>query len=231
MTVELPFHLKTLPPEALDVIRYFTVVGSTETADVDAICEGTGLSERGFSKAIKRLVTKGYAQMESGRVYRLTDQGVRASEELSEYDANAPEEDDTGSGYATFSRRLLLAVPRSLVANQPTNVYVGFEAAADDESLANPAEIVVRLAIVNGEPKAPQDEIFALEDEPAHAVFAVTAGDHTKARLRLNVFQLGPNPDDINPAGGMYIDLDIVKTAADNGTLVAYATNVPVMAF
>jgi predicted transcriptional regulator len=229
MTVELPFHLKTLPPEALDVIRYFTVAGDTETADVDSICEGTGLSERGFSKAIKRLVTKGYAQMESGRVYRLTDQGVNAAQELAEYDANAPEESDSGSDYETYSRRLLLAVPRSLVANQSTSVFVAFD--ETDEELSNAAEMVVRLSIVNGEPKAPQDEIFSLNDEAAHAVFDVKAGNHSKVRLRLNVFQLGPNPDDINPAGGMYIDLDVVKAASGNESLVAYATNVPVMAF
>jgi len=132
MTIELPFHLKTLPPEALDVIRYFTSAGDTETADIDSICEGTGLSERGFSKAIKRLVTKGYAQMESGRVYRLTTQGISAAQELAEYDENAPEEVDSGSAYETYSRRLLLAVPRSLVANQSTNVYVGFDE-SDDE--------------------------------------------------------------------------------------------------
>ncbi len=229
--MELPFHLKTLPPEALDVIRFFSSVGETETADVDSICEGTGLSERGFSKAIKRLVTKGYAQMESGRVYRLTDQGVRAAEELAEYDANAPEEDDSSSSYATYSRRLLLAVPRALVANQSTNVFVGFDEADSEETLSNPAEIVVRLSIVNGEPRAPQDEVFALEDDSTHAVFDVKAGDHSKVRLRLNVFQLGPNPDDINPAGGMYVDLDVVEAASGSESLVAYATNVPVMAF
>ena len=229
--MELPFHLKTLPPEALDVIRFFSSVGETETADIDSICEGTGLSERGFSKAIKRLVTKGYAQMESGRVYRLTDQGVSAAQELAEYDENAPEEDNSGSNYATYSRRLLLAVPRTLVQNQATNVYVGFDEASEEESLSNPAEIVVRLSIVNGEPRAPQDEIFTLDDESLHAVLNVKAGEHSKVRLRLNVFQLGPNPDDINPAGGMYVDLDVVKSAPSNEALVAYATNVPVMAF
>ncbi|NWF70567.1 MAG: hypothetical protein HXY40_15880 [Chloroflexi bacterium] len=231
MSVELPFHLKTLPPEALDVIRYFTAVGDDQAADVDAICEGTGLSERGFSKAIKRLVTKGYAQMESGRVYRLTDQGVNAAQELSEYDASAPVEKESGGSYETFSRRLLLAAPPVLVANQPTTIVVGFDAADPDESLLNPAELVVRLSVLNGEPKAPHDEIFALDDDAAHARFAVTPGNHSKLRLRLQVFQLGPNPDDINAAGGMYVDLDIGANSQASRSLLAFATTVPVMAF
>ncbi|MFN8373421.1 MAG: hypothetical protein U0694_11175 [Anaerolineae bacterium] len=231
MTVELPFHLKTLPPEALDVIRYFNSIGSDEAADVDAICEGTGLSERGFSKAIKRLVTKGYAQMESGRVYRLTDQGISGAQELAEYDENAPEESGSGRDYEKYHRRLLLAAPRVLVSNQQTNIFVGIDEATEGEELPNGAEIVVRLSIVNGEPKSPQDEVFALSDDTAHASFDVTAGNYNKVRLRLNVFQLGPNPDDINPAGGMYIDLDVVKAAPESSPLVAYSTYIPVMAF
>jgi predicted transcriptional regulator len=228
---ELPFHLQTLPPEALDVLRFFGT-HEEENADVDTICEGTGLSERGFSKAIKRLVTRGYAILENdtARIYRLTQQGSDSVIELAEYDATAPaEQKKDGGGHQTYTRRMLLAAPRALAANKPSNVLVGFDSALPLENLSQPAEMVVRLEVVNGEPKTPQDEVFSLDDETAHIAFGVTPGRFNKIRLRLHVFQLGPNPDDINPAGGMYVDLDVA--ASGSSELVAYETSIPVMAF
>lgn len=218
--MELPFHLQTLPPEALDVLRFFHEAG--EESDVESICAGTGLSDRGFSKAIKRLVTKGYAAMVEVGIYRLTDNGVTVAGELAEYDANAPahtEEDDT----PTIQRRLVLAAPRTLPAGQPATVLVGFDRADVG------GDIVLQLSMLHGTVNGKRKDTFTLDTEPAHTQFTVTAeSGRRKARLKVEVFQLGPNPDDINEAGGMYVDVDIATSAAE---LVAYATEVPILAF
>src|SRR5688572_21605659 len=79
--MEMPFHLKTLPPDALEILRYY---GRSETniALADDICDNTGLSDRGFGKAIRRLVTKNYLVMDGEQRYRLSDHGQRAVEDL-----------------------------------------------------------------------------------------------------------------------------------------------------
>ena len=53
-----------------------------------------GLSERGFGKHIRRLVTAGYVVMDGNQIYRLTTKGGEVADELAEYDANAPADDD-----------------------------------------------------------------------------------------------------------------------------------------
>jgi Mn-dependent DtxR family transcriptional regulator len=84
--------LQTLEPltGALDIIRYFGTLEEM-TAETSEIQRSLGLSDRSFDKAIRRLVTKGYVQMDGSRVYRLTEQGQRAVEELAAYDQSAPD--------------------------------------------------------------------------------------------------------------------------------------------
>lgn len=228
--MELPFHLKTLPPEALDVIRFFGTL-DVPVADVDAIYSGVGLSERSFGKVIRRLVTKGYVQMDGAQTYRLTDQGQRAVEELEAYDAGAPAEEAGSSKGTTRSvkRRLVVALPRTLVAGQPATVHVGFNPANPGQSLPEPTDMVLRLSVVNGEPSRPKETSLQLDDESAHQSFEITAGHYTKARIRVQVFRLGPNPDDITVAGGLYVDANVV--AAGKGAddrLTAYGADVTV---
>lgn len=85
---ELPFHLKTIEPlpGALDILRYLGTLDSF-TADADDICDSLDLSDRRFSKAIRRLVTKEYVVMDGDMVYRLTEQGQGAVEEIADFDA------------------------------------------------------------------------------------------------------------------------------------------------
>src|SRR5437016_2736496 len=87
--MELPFHLKALPPEALDVLRYFGNI-DMPIAHAEDITEGVGLTDRTFGKVIRRLVTKGYLQMDGDQAYRLSDQGHKAVEDIAEYDASGP---------------------------------------------------------------------------------------------------------------------------------------------
>jgi DNA-binding MarR family transcriptional regulator len=227
--MELSFQLQTLEPltGALDIIRY---LGSIEaiSADADEIGDAVDLSDRTFGKAIKRLVTKGYVQMDNNRSYRLTEQGRRAVEELAAYDADAPSRSTSGSVAAdSIARRLVLAVPHTLVAGQPAPVVVGFHPAADGQSLSRPADMVVRLSAVNGEPKTPEDTVIELADESAQHTFRVKADAYSQMRIKVQVFQLGPNPDDISVSGGMYVDVD-VQPAGTNAALVAYGADVTI---
>jgi predicted transcriptional regulator len=228
--MELPFHLKTLPPEALDVIRFFGTL-DVPVADVDTIYTGVGLSERSFGKVIRRLVTKGYVQMDGAQTYRLTDQGHRAVEELGAYDESAPEEETSASNAATRSvkRRLVVALPRTLVAGKTAKVLVGFNPASGGQSLPEPTDMVLRLSVLNGEPSRPKETSLQLDDEPAQQSFDITPGYYTKARIKVQVFQLGPNPDDISVAGGLYVDANVVADAkgADD-RLAAYGADVTV---
>jgi Mn-dependent DtxR family transcriptional regulator len=80
----LPPDLQKLPPQALDVIRYLNTRDGKGT--VDEIIEGTGLSARAFRKAIRRLVTRYYAEMPEPDFYTLTANGRQAAEDLLAYD-------------------------------------------------------------------------------------------------------------------------------------------------
>jgi predicted transcriptional regulator len=228
--MELPFHLKTLPPEALDVIRFFGTL-DVPVADVDTIYTGVGLSERSFGKVIRRLVTKGYVQMDGAQTYRLTDQGHRAVEELTSYDETAPDEDSSASKTAalTVKRRLIVALPRTLVAGKAAKVHVGFNPAGSGQSLPEASDMVLRLSVVNGDPSRPKESSLQLDDDFAQHSFDVTAGHYTKARIKVQVFQLGPNPDDIAVAGGMYVDANVAADAKGvDDRLTAYGADVTV---
>ncbi len=188
--MDLPSHLKALPPGALEVIQFLSQAEDT-TASRDDICDEVGLSERGFGKIIRRLVTKSYVIMDGDQLYRLTDQGGSVADELADYDLEAGDETDgEDDDSAQFMRRLLLVLPRPLQQGVPAHVMLGFDALAQQHSTA---EIAARLSILNGEPQAIQEALFELDSEAAHQDFLVTAGPHSHVRLRVEVYQLGPN--------------------------------------
>src|SRR5690606_2298620 len=138
---------------ALDIIRYF---GTHEglTADADKIQASLDLSDRSFGKAIKRLVTKGYIQMDGNRIYRLSEQGQRAVTELREYDATGPAfdgattQDDEAE---QLTRRLVMALPRRVASGQPTQLMIGLHPASYDDTLDQPIDMLLRLSVINGE--------------------------------------------------------------------------------
>jgi hypothetical protein len=226
--MEMPFHLRTLPPEALDIIRFYSGSG-TNVASVDDICEGTGLSDRGFGKAIRRLVTKGYVIMDGDHRYRLSDQGARAVEELVASDVNAPDDDEAeavDAGRRLVGRRLFMALPRALVAGQEVHVYVGFPEAEDDEMIHGQVNLLIRLSVLNGEPARARETPFLLGNNATRHVFEVTAGHFTKARLRLHAYQIDDDePDEVHFAGGMYVDVDVKPDSSGGLAYTTYATD------
>jgi len=232
--MELPFHLRTLEPlpGALDILRYFGKA-STPTADADTIIEALDLSERSFSKAVRRLVTKGYMQMDGDLVYRLSEQGQTAVEELSAYDAAVAQTGTeplsqpdaapaTGPG-SPLSRRMLVGVPQPLAANQPAELRIGFagiEAEPDDIT-----DVAVRVTIVNGEPSTPQDLVFALDSGSSWQPAQIIPAQQNPVRIRLEAYQLNGEMGEIVAAGGMYIDVPVVAAPA-NVTLAAYGVDI-----
>ena len=226
--MDLPYHLKALPPEALDVLRYFGTLNEP-VAHAVVIGDEVGLSDRTFGKVIRRLVTKGYLQMDGDQAYRLSDSGQDAVEELLAFDADFPAEATVRKAphAETVSRQMVLVTPRALRSNEATSIFVGFEAAGSRQMLDGAADVVIRLSLVNAEPSRPQESSLELENTSDYRTFTITAGTFNKARIKVQAFQLGPNPDDISVAGGMYVDVDVVSVSStDEKSFAAYKADV-----
>lgn len=225
--MEMPFHLKTLPAEALDILRFFA--GHNEAvAQTSAMIDTTGLNERRFGVALRRLVTKGYLIMDGYQSYRLSDNGRRAVEDLAAYDETAPEGTESASSRVVI-RRLVLVTPRALLSGQPTNVYAGFDEPEDSEFVEEPLNLLVRLQVVNSadDINPNKDSAMLLDNKAARQVFEIIAGAYTKVRLRCFVYQIENEEDPPMMAGGMYVDLNVAAGPenADRG-LTAYGVDV-----
>lgn len=224
--MELPFSVRTLPPEAVDILRFYGSRGGT-TIHADDIIAGAGLSDRGFGKAIRRLVTRGYLIMEGEQSYRLSDPGRRAVADLLEYDLITPppqrERGAAPAAEARFVRRhVVLAVPSPLPAEQPVQVFVGVDEAGEDDVVMLPLHLTLRLSMVHGEPEEASVMSLSMENRRAQGVFEVQAGLFTLARLRLDIAQQEADGSE-SACGGMYVDLPV---AGEAGRLEAYGLDI-----
>src|SRR5438132_8718344 len=123
--MSLPFHLQKLPAEALDVLRY---LGQTSTAaSTDELEAGTKLPARSIGKAIRRLVNYDYIVLGASGAYQLTTDGKIAVQQIAEHDAGAGRSQASRQTQAASNvqRRLAIVLPRTLVAGQATDVYIG----------------------------------------------------------------------------------------------------------
>lgn len=258
--MDMSHQLRTLPPEALDILRFYRGL-NTRSAHADDIIDGADLSDRGFGKAIRRLVTKNYLVMDGDQVYRLSDMGQRAVEALGTVDLNPLdafdsdyEDDDDDDGAMewidddedpfagtgvevavsasaeaaveprSIKRHLVLVAPRVLRAGQPTNVFVGFDAAADDEFLFSPLEVILRLNVLHGEPDETTETSLVLENRAVHKTFELVAGSYQQARIRVEVCQLNDDLLEPDGCGGLYADLPVGADDVDT-TLAAYGAD------
>lgn len=222
--MDLPYSLQTLPSEAVDILRYYTTLNA-DSAHADSIVDGTGLTDRGFGKGIRRLVTKNYVVMSSDQIYRLTEQGKRVVAELKTYDGDA----DKAPAYAEarfVRRRLVLVTPRVLPVNKPVDIVIGFEEAEDNEYLNAPVNLLFRLSVLNGEPRRAREASFMLSNRYAQHPFEITAGRYTAIRVRVEVLQYRDEGDDFDFCGGLYVDLPV---SADDGNRAADAYGVDVI--
>lgn len=225
--MDMPLHLKTLPPEALDILRFYAK-SSEMISRTDAIMDGTGLNERRFGVALRRLVTKGYLVMDGYQTYRLSDSGRRMVGELVEFDASNPGELYNPQS-RIITRRLIIVVPRSLLAGQPTNVFIGFDEPDDESVIAEPLNCLLRLQVLNSSTdiNPNKDCAILLDNTPTRQVFEIIAGGYTKVRLRCYVYQIENEEDAPEMAGGMYVDVHVTNApqSADR-TLTAYGVDV-----
>ncbi len=229
---ELPFELQKLPPAALDVLRYFSQNGNQPADDIEIIAHA-GLTERSFSKAIKRLITKKFADMDVRRMYTLTEKGEGLMHELIEYDsemggssapANAAAAAPASNGAGPVQCRMTVVVPEPLIVGEQTQVYIG----VDDGNVPAPANVVLRVSVVNGDASA-QEGVLQLRNGSAHQAFYVTAGEYKQARLRVQAFQSDEFSGDLHLAGGLYVDVDVTKNENESGLLAAFGTDITVL--
>src|SRR5262245_24549685 len=115
--MELSYQLQTLEPltGAFDIIRYLGKLGDSVAAYGEEIQDELSLSDRSFDKAIRRLSTKQYIQMDTNRAYRLTERGQSAFEELTAYDEAGPASKETKTAALAITRRLVAVLPKTLV--------------------------------------------------------------------------------------------------------------------
>jgi DNA-binding MarR family transcriptional regulator len=210
--------LQKLLPQALDVIRYLDTHDDQGT--VDEIIEGTGLSERGLRKAIRRLVTRYYADMPDQDFYRLTEKGKEAAGELRAYDgedvpaavpaavdapsaapaAQAADEEAPAADVPRHARRMSVLVPKELVIRSAVTLRAGFDAppADDPVPLQETGRVILRLSapdVAVGGPAGPVS-------------FRVTPRVEGPARFKVEGYQL-VSLKDIRPIGGMFFDLNV----------------------
>jgi hypothetical protein len=227
---ELSAHLRTLPPEALDVLRYYGKNGSG-AAHADDIIAGSAVSDRGFGRAIRRLVTKNYVVMEGEQVYRLSDFGKRAVAELLEYDLETPVEARVSSANTPargearqVRRRFLLVAPRTLSAMQPTHVYLAVDDADDDDVVYAPLRVELRAEILHGQPEE-RSTVVTLENRHVYQTMEVTPGSFTQMRVRIEVRQQDGSSG-TSAVGGFYVDLPVSAPDALPGPYAAWASDV-----
>lgn len=232
---QLPFELQKLPTSALEVLRYFGANGN-EPADEMDIIDGASLSERSFSKAIKRLVTKKFAEMDAARNYKLTDKGTHLMEELLDYDrasgntgAAAPESATPPAPVAQppaepVQRQLTVVLPEPFIANEPSVVYVGL----DNGLPSGSTDLIFRVSCIHAEP-ASQDQATRLGASSTYAAFQVTAGEFTKLRVQVEAFQADEFSGSLDTVGGLYVDVDISAEPSASSSLAAFGTEVTLL--
>jgi hypothetical protein len=219
---ELSIELKKLETlrGAFDILRYLSEDDTPTGAD--DICDDLDMSDRRFGKAIKRLVTRSYVQMNSDYAYFLTQKGIDAAEELAAFDAGGGSKQSTNEN--KVMRRLLVAMPRQLTAGKTTDLHVGIES-ANGSSLATPADIVMRVSAVHALLSGNDDEIMKLSDAAMTQTLQLTPEMYTEVRVKIQIFQIAPNGEDINMCGGLYVDVDVNTSDSQDG-LIAYASDV-----
>jgi len=219
---ELSVELKKLETlrGAFDIIRYLSEDDTPAVAE--DICDDLDMSDRRFGKAIKRLVTRSYVQMNSDYAYFLTQKGIDAAEELAEFDAGGGAKRATNSN--KIMRRLLIALPRQLTAGKTTDLHIGIESDTSS-SLTTPADIVLRIAATHALLSGSNDEIMKLNNTAITQTLQLTPEMYTQVRVKVQIFQIAPNGEDITMCGGLYVDVNVGTEDSQDG-LVAYASEV-----
>jgi hypothetical protein len=221
--MELPYDLKILPPQALDVLRYMGT-RSDKQATADMLCDDLDLSDRAFGKVIRRLVTRNYDSMDAAGYYHLTPDGQSAADTIAEVQSAPalPEADAAASN--GIGRRLVVVVPQVVGVGTPTTVYAGINPPAGAAGQAErPASLVLRLEALNGDIAPDEHTLDVPPDGAAEPVtFTLTSATPGTARVRVYAYQLVGSYG-VEEAGGMYFDVQV--DAAPSTELQAVGTD------
>lgn len=121
-------------------------------------------------------------------------------------------------------RRLVVALPQPLVAEQPAHITIGI-LPDEQAALAEPVPLMVRLSVVNGDPSNPAELPLMLTNGVTRQDVTITPGRFNQIRLRLRVFQLSDEADEAIACGGMYVDADVVEEPDGAPTPVAFGVD------
>lgn len=205
----LPYNLQKLPPEALEVLRYFN---KTTAADSKQLLEGTTLGERLIGKAIRRLVNADYLQIDGNRVYQLTTDGSLAVRQLAEYEANQAGNTPQVVETPKTKRRLTVAMPRLISAGKATDLYIGVNPPEPkDAKLAGEATVELRLGVIGGKLSANHISLAIPPDRAAQpGRISLTPDQAGKpVRVRVDAYQAFEF-DAMESLGGMYFDIQVL---------------------
>jgi hypothetical protein len=206
----LPPELQKLPPEALDVLRYLGQ--HPDGASTNDILHGTGLSVRGFGKAIRRLVTRYYVEMPDQSFYCTTESGRQAADDVRAFD-----EDDTPAAPGadmipklTHTRQLAVVGPKELIAGAESVLRVGFSAPVDAQHPLNEkGRVILRLSAPGCDVDPVERPLEVATDAPAGpAWFRVMARKTGSVRVKVEAFQLMAL-DELQPVGGVFFELSV----------------------
>lgn len=207
---DLPLHLQQLEPVqgAFEILRYLF---PNKSADDDQIIDDLDMSSRRYDKAKRRLVTTGYVQMRSDYTYELTPKGRESATLLMDYDENAGRDD------GKIQRAVVIGIPRNLVHGQTSALKIGFAPTAGFPS----ADLMLRLQALHAT-IGDLDENVKVDANAAVFETTITPQDVNQARVRLEVYQMTPDGEDVNPCGGFYVDLSVLPATEQTGEMIAY---------
>ena len=117
-------------------------------------------------------------------------------------------------------RKVLVALPRTLSPNTPTPLYLGVDTDTTGR-MQHETDLVFRLSALNATLDIKGDQIVRVGGGAARHTVQLTAQEYDQVRVRVEVFQLSADGEDIQGCGGLYVDVDVQSDASANG-YVAY---------
>lgn len=226
--MSLPFELTTFPKGAVEIIRYLALQDSYAAFD-DDIMDATGLSDRAYGKAIRRLVTKEYIELQYEGSYALTEIGVEAAEAVAAHDEEtqyeAAMDDDDFVVEEEFIeivetlRNVLVVYPRTLGAGQPAYLFLRVVDTPGD-ALPVPVDVVFELRGGDVQVMPEQSDTAISETGAAAPVrFEVTPG--AAGRYPVTITALQVTKAELLPVGEFTLELTAAQDAAPDSFLQA----------
>lgn len=214
----LPFELTTFPKAAHEILIY--LAQQQNGAFDEEMKEALGLSERSFRKAIRRLVTKEYVEMQFNGPYMLTRRGERGAAALLEAGEDAPSaetppgsDQDPENGARAFTRRLLVVYPRTVPASRPAYLFVRVDAPPGEPDSVRPVDIAFRVQSQCAVDPDQREATIPPDNAAPAARFAITAPDAGKFPVTVEAYQIG--------------ELDLMQIGEFDVVLTAGAVDAP----